>query len=470
MRKLFFLIYCGFAFQLHAQSPRDVYSKSLQEVFDKIENEFGVKLIYEQKVVDKRSVEYADWKFFTDIESTLANILMPLELRYIVKANNQFEIKSWEYFRKPYTEGDKHLQKLLDQFDTLEKWETRKKDIKTNMLSKMGLAPFPRKNDLNPIRSNFRKHDGYNAENIALEVLPGVYLSGTLYSPGKPAKKNPAMLSPHGHFYNNIDKSIPNERGRYREDQQKRCAMLAKMGVYVFSYDMFAWGESNYQVPLKDHRSGLALTMQTWNAMRVVDFLLSMKEIDPERIGVTGASGGGTQTFIAAALDERITLSVPTVMVSAHFFGGCPCESGLPIHQLENGIQTNNAEISAIFAPKPQLVISDGNDWTQTVPQSEYLYLQKIYTFYNATDKIRNAHFQQEGHDYGISKRIAMYEFVSAQFQLNTKLVKNKVGNWDESKIVIEPATALYVFGEKNPFPAHAVMGLEGVRRVLYER
>ena len=180
-----------------------------------------------------------------------------------------------------------------------------------------------------------------------------------------------SMLSPHGHFYNKIDKSIPNERGRYRDDQQKRCAMLAKMGVYVFSYDMFAWGESNYQVPLKDHRSGLALTMQTWNAMRVVDFLLSMKEIDPERIGITGASGGGTQTFIAAALDERITLSVPTVMVSAHFFGGCPCESGLPIHQLENGIQTNNAEISAIFAPKPQLVISDGNDWTQTVPQSE---------------------------------------------------------------------------------------------------
>lgn len=470
MRNLFFLIYCGFAFQLYAQSPRDVYSKSLQEVFDKIENEFGVKLIYEQKVVDKKSVEYADWKFFTDIESTLANILMPLELRYITKANNQFEIKSWEYFRKPYTEGDKHLQKLLDQFDTLEKWETRKKDIKTNMLSKMGLVPLPKRNDLNPIRSNFRKQDGYHAENIALEVLPGVYLSGTLYSPAKPAKKNPAMLSPHGHFYNKIDKSIPNERGRYRDDQQKRCAMLAKMGVYVFSYDMFAWGESNYQVPLKDHRSGLALTMQTWNAMRVVDFLLSMKEIDPERIGITGASGGGTQTFIAAALDERITLSVPTVMVSAHFFGGCPCESGLPIHQLENGIQTNNAEISAIFAPKPQLVISDGNDWTQTVPQSEYPYLQKIYTYYNASDKIRNTHFQQEGHDYGISKRIAMYEFVSAQFQLNTKLVKDKAGDWDESKIVIEPASALYVFGEKNLFPAHAVMGLEGVRKALYER
>ncbi|MPN48643.1 hypothetical protein SDC9_196254 [bioreactor metagenome] len=78
-------------------------------------------------------------------------------------------------------------------------------------------------------------------------------------------------------------------------------------------------------------------------------------------------------------------------------------------------------------------------------------------------------HFPNEGHDYGISKRIAMYEFVSERFHLNTKNVKDKSGNWDESKIDVEPATALYVFRDKNSFPEHAVMGLEGVRKALLE-
>lgn len=467
-KQLLFGIICLISsLQLSAETPLQVYTKSLKEVLDKIEQTYNVHLQCELKNMDKIKVENADWKFYTDVESTLDNVLKPLDLRYNKKGDKEFEIKQWEYFRKTDEEGQKHLLKLLASYETLEKWEIRKAALKQNMLTKMGLNPLPQRNSLNPIRSNFRKHDGYTAENVALEVLPGVYLSGTLYSPTKPAAKNPAFLSPHRHFYNKDDKSIPNERGRYRLDQQMRCATLARMGVIVFSYDMFAWGESNLQVPLKDHRSGLALTMQTWNSMRVVDFLLSMKEVDPTRIGITGASGGGTQTFIAAALDDRITLSVPVVMVSAHFYGGCPCESGMPIHQMDNGLQSNNAEVAALFAPKPLLVVSDGHDWTSTVPVSEFPYLQKVYSFYNQKGNVENAHLAKEGHDYGISKRIAMYDFVARKFHLNNKVNLDKNGNWDESKVTVEPATEMYVFGEKNPFPKNAAMGLEKIREAL---
>lgn len=460
------IILCA-AGSLRAQQPADVYRKPLKTVLNDIEKKYQVKLVYEDKNVKDKNVDYADWKFFMNVEETLDNVLKPLELRYNKTGERQYEISKWEYFRKPFEEGRKHLAALFASYPTLEKWEARKAAVRKNILEKVGLSPLPRRNPLNPIRSNFRKHDGYSVENVALEVLPGVYLCGSLYKPLKGKAPFAAMLSPHGHFYNKVDTSIPNERGRYRPDQQYRCAMLARMGVIVFSYDMFAWGESALQTKKEDHRTGLALTMQTWNSMRVLDFLTSLKEVDQSRIGITAASGGGTQSFIAGALDDRLTLSVPTVMVSSHFFGGCPCESGLPIHQMDEGLSTNNAEIAAMFAPKPQLVISDGSDWTQTVPEIEFPYLKKVYSLYGKTENVENAHLPNDQHDYGPTKRFPMYRFVAAKFKLDDSTLKNKAGEYDETKVTIEPATEMYVFGVGGHLPANAVKNANEIRRVL---
>jgi len=374
--------------------------------------------------------------------------------------------KQEEHFRKPESEGLAHLNALKASYTTKEQWEARKAAVKENIFKEIGLSPLPQKTPLNPTITNKRVYDDYTVENVALEVLPGVYLCGSLYKPAKEGK-HPAMLCPHGHFYNNIDKSIPNERGRYRPDQQYRCAMLARMGVAVFSYDMFAWGESTLQVPLKDHRTGLALTMQTWNSMRVIDFLTSLDCIDPARIGITGASGGGTQTFLAAALDSRIALSIPAVMVSCHFYGGCPCESGLPIHQIAGGLNTNNAEIAALFAPRPQLLISDGEDWTSNTPQVEYPYLQYVYDFYGKKNSVENVHFAEEGHDYGASKRFVLYDFVARQFNLDISKIKDRNGDFDESKVTIEPAENMYAFGKEQKLPDNAVQGADAVRKVF---
>ena len=460
------VIFCA-SYSLRAQQPVEVYQKPLKTVLNDIEKKYQVKLVYEDKNVKDKTVDYADWKFFLNVEETLDNVLKPLELRYSKIGVKQFEIAKWEYFRKPFEEGRKHLAALSASYPTLAKWEARKAAVRKNILEKVGLSPLPRRNPLNPIKSNFRKHDGYSVENVALEVLPGVYLSGSLYKPLKGKAPFAAMLSPHGHFYNKVDTSIPNERGRYRPDQQYRCAMLARMGVIVFSYDMFAWGESALQTVKDDHRTGLALTMQTWNSMRVLDFLTSLKEVDANRIGITAASGGGTQAFIAAALDDRLTLCVPAVMVSSHFFGGCPCESGLPIHQMDEGMQTNNAEIAAMFAPKPQLVISDGSDWTQTVPDIEFPYLKKVYSLYGKAENVENVHLPNDQHDYGSTKRFPMYLFVAAQFKLDDSTLKNKVGEYDETKVTIESAKEMYVFGEGGHLPANAVKNADAIRKVL---
>ena len=464
MRIKLLIILCllNFTLIVRSQLPADVYKKPLKEVLTDIEKRYNIKLQYSENLVKGVDVMYPTWRYRSETEPTLSNILLPLNMVFEKTGANAYQISRYSYSTRPVEEGKKHLEKLLASYQSRQDWEARKAELRKCFLVQIGLNPLPRITPLNPVYTVKRKYDGYTVENVGIETLPGVYLCGSLYRPAKGRGPFPAVLCPHGHFPN----QDLNLYGRYRPDQQYRCATLARMGAVVFSYEMFAWGESLLQVSTEDHRTGLALTMQTLNSMRVLDFLTSLPYVDPKRIGVTGASGGGTQSFLITALDDRISVSVPAVMVSSWFYGGCACESGLPFHSCTD-LMTNNAEIAAMASPRPLLVISETSDWTKDVPEIEFPYLKKVYNLYNKPENVENVHIENEEHNYGITKRLAMYDFMARHLGLNINAVKDKTGKIDESKVTIEKYEALLVFGKEGKLPATAVKGADKIKEVL---
>ncbi len=450
------LLFLFLSFFCSAQNYENHYRQSLDSVLIMIEVRYHVKLQYNDATVKGLFVPFAGWRFRADLKSTLDNILPLNDLVYYKVNDSVYNIEGYRYWQKPVEEGARQLESLLASYKTLSEWETRKAALKKCMLATLGLDHIPPKPLSSPIITNKRTLNGYTVKNIAIETLPGLYVCGSLYEPLKVKGKIPAVLSPNGHFAG----------GRYRSDEQYRCAMLARMGAMVFSYDLLGWGESRLQVKEEDHYTSTAMIVQALNSFRIIDYLSSLKNTDTARIGITGASGGGSQTMLITALSDRIKVSVPVVMLSCYFSGGCPCETGYPVHLCENG--TNNAEIAAMAAPRPQLVISDGTDWTDHVPEIEFPYLQKVYRYYNAASQVKNVHLPAEEHNYGLSKRKAMYEFLAEHLDLNIDKIKNKAGEPDESQCTIEEEPELFVFGKNGDgLPKNAIKGIDELRKVV---
>ncbi|GAB3337455.1 hypothetical protein GCM10027299_48580 [Larkinella ripae] len=361
------------------------------------------------------------------------------------------DLRQGAYFSEP--EGAKALLSCGEQYSDKASWEKRAAVIRQGIRDGLQLPEKPKFAALKPIRHSVRKMDGYTVENVAFESLPGIYVTGNLYTPTTISGKTAAILCPHGHMAT-LD-------ARLKEYTQQRCITLARMGAIVFAYDMLGYGDSKQC----DHKIPGAPKLQTLNSIRALDFLTGLPQVDSDRVAVTGESGGGTQTFLLTALDSRVKVSVPVVMVSAHFFGGCVCESGMPIHKRPNH-ETNNVEIAALAAPRPMIMISDGGDWTKNTPNMEFPYIQRIYGFYDAQNRIENVHLANEKHDYGPSKRSAAYQFLAKHLKLDLNRVM-KDGQIDESPNRILSAAELQVFNEAHPRPANAVMGDDAVMALL---
>ncbi len=342
-------------------------------------------------------------------------------------------------------------QSISTTYHDKKSWQARANAIKDVIIKGANLDLVNRKKADQISIHDKKILNGYSVENVSFQSLEGIYVTGNLYKPLHSKGKIPGILCPHGH----------GPDPRFKEYTQQRCATLARMGALVFAYDMIGMGDSQ----LCDHKIENAFELQTYNSLAALDFLESIRNVDNNRLAITGESGGGTQTFMLAALDPRISVSVPVVMVSGHFFGGCQCESGMPVHKSGN-FQTSNLEIAATFAPKPMLLVSDGDDWTKNTPSFEYPYIKNIYSYYGAEKNVENVHLATEKHDYGLNKRIAAYHFLAKHLKLDLNKVMKK-GVIDESANTILSIAELRVFTEKFPLPKNSLKGDAAIMALL---
>jgi len=288
-------------------------------------------------------------------------------------------------------------------------WGRRAEHLREHILASAGLMPLPERTPLQPRIFGEVKHADYAVSKVYFQSLPGFLVTGNLYRPAGDGPF-PAILSPHGHWaYGRLENtalaSVPG-----------RAINLARQGFVVFSYDMIGYVDSQ-QIPhtfggRREHLWGLSLAgLQLWNAIRALDFLETLPYVRRDAIGATGASGGGTQTFLLAAVDPRVAVAAPVNMISLHMQGGCLCENPPGLR-----LDTTNVELAASIAPRPLLMVSATGDWTKNTLEHEYPAVRQIYTLLGAPDRVHAVRFEAD-HNYHRESREAMYAWMARWLQ-----------------------------------------------------
>ena len=333
-----------------------------------------------------------------------------------------------------------------------EEWAKRADFVRRRVLVSQGLWPLPTRSPLNAVIHGKIEKEDYTVEKAYFESVPGLYVTGNLYRPKNVQGAVPAVLFAHGHWQDarlseeteeNLRKEIATGAERFEKGGRSRfqsmCVQLARMGCVVWQWDMLSDSDSKqisreivhtfgkqrpemntvenwglYSPQAEAHLQSV-MGLQTWNAVRSLDFVLGLSEVDPKRIAITGASGGGTQTMLLAAIDPRVALSFPAVMVSTAMQGGCTCENSSLLR-----IGTGNVEFAALFAPKPQ-GMTTADDWTKEMATKGFPELKQLYTTLGAADNVmlhRGEHFP---HNYNAVARAGFYAWLNRHFKLGLK-------------------------------------------------
>ena len=343
----------------------------------------------------------------------------------------------------------KHLDHVFEftPYKTKEEWQARAEYLRSQILFAAGLWPLPEKTPLNAKVFGLVDKGDYTVEKVYFESFPGHYVTGNLYKPKNVNGKLPAVLCPHGHWaYGRLENQQLNSG-------QGRAANFARQGYVAFTWDMVGYNDSTaISHNFASHKAGLVkeslwnvtlLGLQLWNSMRAVDFLSSLPEVDTNRLGVTGESGGGTQTFLLYAVDDRIKVSAPVNMISSTMQGGCLCEN-TPLLRVD----TNNMEIGACMAPRPMMMIAASGDWTKQTATVEFPAIQSVYKLFEAENKVKYALFDAP-HNYHKESREAVYGWFAhwLQGRAETTPIKEKASS-------IPTLTELLVF-YGTPRPAN---------------
>jgi dienelactone hydrolase len=352
---------------------------------------------------------------------------------------------------------------------TIADWQDRAAFVRTQVRVACGIYPEPVKTPLQAVVHGKVARDGYTVEKVFFQSVPGHTVCGNLYRPANANPKCPAVLFAHGHWENGRLHEVPAgsaramvQRGEEADEPQARRFMqaipitLARRGYVVFQYDMVGYADSTSighvarsGVP---HPNGFAdaagelhlqslFGLQTWNGVRALDFLTSLPDVDAGKIGMTGASGGGTQTFILAAIDDRIATAVPAVMVSTAMQGGCVCENTSLLR-----VRTGNIELAGLIAPRP-LALTGANDWTKEIETKGYPELKQLYTLLGKPENVSAKAWPQFPHNFNKPAREYMYAWFDRHLM-------GKAEAAPEPKFEPVDPQRLRVFDPEHPRPA----------------
>lgn len=355
-----------------------------------------------------------------------------------------------------------------------EAWEVRAERVRRQIQVSQGLWPMPEKTPLNAVVHGLTDMGDYTVEKVFFESFPGFYVTGSLFKPKTINGTVPVVLFPHGHWADGRfhDKGKPAIRRELvqgaerfedsgRNHLQSLAVQVARMGCICFHYDMIGYADSQqlsfdlghrfakqrpdmnttenwgfFSTQAETHLQSI-MGLQSWNSIRALDFVTSLPEVDASRIAVTGASGGGTQSFLLAALDERVAVSFPAVMVSTAMQGGCTCENASCLR-----VDTGNIEFAALFAPKPQ-GLTAADDWTKEMTTKGFPELKAHYKFMGAPDNVELFSYTHFGHNYNYVSRAAFYSFINKHFKLGLEepVVEEDYKRLDRSQLTVFDAT-----------------------------
>jgi len=275
-------------------------------------------------------------------------------------------------------------------------WPARRAADREQLFEMLGLSPRPEKTDLKPVVTGRLEHAEFTVEKLHFQSLPGLYVTANLYVPKNLAGRAPAILYGCGHAsVRDGATSVGNKAG-----YQHHGAWFARHGYVCLTLDTIQLGElegmhhgtRRFGQYWWNSRGYTPAGVEAWNGIRALDYLQSRPEVDPEKIGMTGRSGGGAYTWYTAALDDRIKVAVPVAgitdlhnhVVDGIVKGHCDCMF------MVNTYRWDYARLAALLAPRPLLLANSDKDTIFPLDGVLRVHreLARHYAALGATDKL----------------------------------------------------------------------------------
>lgn len=355
-----------------------------------------------------------------------------------------------------YKLRDREIARLKSESD----WRNRQKYVRNKLIDIIG--PFPEKTPLNPRITGIIKRDGYRIEKIIYESFQGFYVTGCLYIPERITGKTPAILNVIGH----------NQEAFRNELYQVINYNLVKKGMIVFAIDPPGQGEhvQNYDTTVKFSSVGYSVIEHCyfgnqcflsgyscakyfiWDGIRAMDYLMTRKEVDTARIGVTGFSGGGTVTSYIAVIDDRVKVSIPCSWANASRrlleTKGAPDAEAILFHGTVNGITFE--DLLEARAPKPTLLTFVSRDEYLCLQGAREAYIEAKNAF-KAFGKNENLEMVEDDSRHWMTPKIrqAVYAFFMKQFNIsgNEEEVEAEILSQEELTITPTGQVSTYLGG-----------------------